>query len=119
MALTVTAVRTPNQDNHEGSFMGLRGRVVDITFDSSYLTTGEVLTAATLGWTYVFGAVVLTHPTNTAGTLGLPTVVRANSTNSQLTFQPLESAGDGDPMDEAGSTNDLSAFTGRFIVLGY
>lgn len=119
MALTVANVSTPNSEMHEGEFAGLKARIVDITFDSSYVTTGEVLTATSLGWTYVFGAIALTHPANAAGTLGLPTVVKKNTAGSQLTFQPLESAGDGDPMDEAGSTNDLSAFTGRFVVLGY
>lgn len=119
MALTIANVTTPNGEVHEGSLMGLRARIVDITFDSSYLTGGEVLTTAMLGWDYLFGAVALTHPANSAGTLGLPTVVKANSTGTQLTFQPLESAASGDPMGQATSTQDLSAYTGRFIVLGF
>lgn len=121
MALTVANVSTPNSEIHEGQFLGLRGRIVDITFDSSYLTGGEVLTAATMGWTYLFGAVPLTHPTNTAGTVMAPAVVKKNTAGSQLTFQLAEGAAtaDDNPLKEVGSTQDMSTYTGRFVVLGY
>lgn len=119
MALTVTEVVHPNSSTTDIYIPPFRGRIVNLTFDASYLTGGEVLTAAMMGWSYVFGAITLTHPANSAGTLALPTVVKRNTAGTSLTLQPLESAGDGDPMDEAGSTNDLSAFTGMFLVLGY
>jgi len=119
MALTIAYVSTPNSEHHEAQFAGLRAVVLDLTFDSSYPTTGEDLTAADLGWTYLFGAITLVHPKNAAGTLGLPCMVSANSTNTTLAFQTLESAGDGDPMDESANATDLSLFTGRFVVLGY
>lgn len=119
MALTVAEVVHPNAASTHVSFPPFKAKIVDVTFDSSYLTTGEIMTAASQGFTILLGAITLTHPTNTAGTLGMPCVVRASATGSQLAFQPLESAGDGDALDEAGSTNNLSTFTGRFMILGY
>ena len=120
MALTVANVSTPNAEMHEGDFVGLKARVLDLTFDSSYLTGGEVLTAASLGWTYLFGAVTLTDPANSAGTLALGCTVKKNTAGTQLTFQATETAGTVDtPHKEVSSTQDISAYTGRFVVLGY
>ncbi|MCW0190965.1 MAG: hypothetical protein OJJ55_06655 [Rhodococcus sp.] len=119
MALTFTDVACPMGAITEFPLGQFKARVIDVTLDSSYLTTGEVLTAAALGWDYIYGVLELETFSNSTGTLGLPSIREQGSAGSQLTFQPLESAADGDPMDEGGSTNDFSAFTGRFIVLGY
>jgi hypothetical protein len=122
MALTVTNVSTPNALINEFSFGPYKARLVDIAFDNSYLTTGEVLTAASLGWVQVFGAIVLTEPTNSAGTLMLPVVVKKNTANSQLTFQLYRydgGAGGKASLEEAAPAFDASTFTGRFLILGY
>lgn len=147
MALTIAQVSTPNAEMHEGQLMGLRARILDITFDSSYLTTGEVLTAASLGWTYLFGAVTLADPSVSNGTASVGCVVKKNTSGSQLTFQAQGNAASAahthtentaaaytqNAVTAAGgavaagtlrnaemaSTQDLSTFTGRFVVLGY
>lgn len=121
MALTVANVTTPNAEMHEGQMIGLKARVLDITFDSSYLTGGEVLTAASLGWVYTFGAIPLTNPTNSTGTVMAPPVVKKNTAGTQLTFQLAEGAAtaNDNPLKEVTSAQDMSAYTGRFIVLGY
>jgi len=119
MALTLTDVATPNAAQHTGTMLGMKARIVDITFDASYLTTGEVLTAAQLGWAMVIGAVVLNDPVNAAGTLSVGCVVRKNTAGSQLAFQAMYGPTSVGPYPEATSTNDLSTYTGRFIVLGY
>lgn len=120
MALTVANVSTPNSEIHEAQFLSLRARVVDITFDSQYLTTGEVLNATDLGWTYLFGAVTLADPSNAAGTASVGCVVKKNTAGSALTFQAQETAGTVDlAFKEVSSNQDLSTYTGRFVVLGY
>ena len=122
MALTVTNVSTPNALINEFSLGPYKARLVDVLFDNSYVTGGEVVTAASLGWVQVFGAITLTHPTNSAGTLTLPATIKKNTANSQLTFQLSRydgaSAGKAS-LEEAAAAFDASAFTGRFLILGY
>lgn len=122
MALTVTPVASPNSINVEFPIGIYRGKLMDITFDNSYVTTGEILLASAVGWTQIFGAITWIQPINAAGTLMLPAAVKANAANTQLTFQAYRydgsSAGKAS-LEEAANAFDASAFTGRFMLLGY
>lgn len=122
MALTVTDVSTPNAQINEFPLGPWKARLVDIAFDASYLTTGEILTAASLGWVQVFGAIELVKPANSTGTFMLPSVVKKNTANTQLTFQVYRydgAAAGKASLEEAASAFDASTFTGRFLILGY
>lgn len=114
MALTVANVATPNARINEWSEGPYKARMIDITFDNSYPTGGEVLTAASLGWSQIFGAIVLTHPVNSAGTLHRMLFPRKNTANTQLNLIIATTAS-----AEAANASDQSAFTARVIVLGY
>lgn len=121
MALTIAEVATPNSQTTQTEWFGVKAKIVDITFDNSYLTTGEVLTAAALGWDTILGGFAIEDINNRAssGTLSYPTVVRANASGSQVTIQAYETAATVDnPLKEATSTQDLSTFVGRFVFLG-
>jgi hypothetical protein len=99
----------------------MRFKVVDVTFDSSYPTGGEAVTAADLGWDQVHGAVVLFDAKNSAGTAVLPVVAVPNSTKTQVTLQLYRydgaSAGKAN-LEEAAAAFNASAFTARIKFLG-
>ena len=122
MAVSVAQITNPNSILTEMHLGHMRARIVDITFDSSYLTTGEPLTAASLGWTYFFGGVVIIHPKNATGTALLPVAVVPNSTGSQVALQIYRydgaSAGKAN-LEEAANAFDASTFTARVMLLGY
>lgn len=144
MALTIAYPTHPNQTITEFPFGPWKARLVKLTFDSSYLTTGEVLNATDLGWNTLIGAMPLTNVGNADGTLSVGTVVRANTAQTALTFQAQESAAvaththtentaaaytqnattaaggaiSAARLAEVGSTTDLSAYHGNFLVLG-
>lgn len=121
MALTLANVSHPNQMMSEFNLGPWKARVVRITFDSSYLTTGEVLAASALGWSNVIGAMPLTGVSNVSasGTAAVPVVVRPNAAQTSLTFQAYETAAAVDTvLKEVTSAQDLSTFVGDFIVLG-
>lgn len=120
MALTITYPSHPNQTISEFPLGPWKCRIVKLTFDSSYLTTGEVLNATDLGWNTLFGAIPLTGVGNADGTLSVGTVVRANTAQTALTFQAQEggSTANDNPFKEFTSTGDLSAYHGTFLVLG-
>lgn len=119
MALTIAEVSNPNSGQSVTEFFGLKAKMIDITFDNSYLTTGEVLTAAALGWDSVQGAITVWDPALADGTLSVSTVVKPNTARTQLTFQAQETAATVDTsFKEVTSTADLSLYTGRFIILG-
>ena len=89
-----------------------RGVRVDITFDSSYLTNGEPLTAADLGLSRVNQLV------SDQGGLGTDfgRVVQYDRDNELLLA--FQSAGAALPMAEVGNAVDLSDFTGRVTAYG-
>lgn len=144
MALTIAYPTHPNQVMTEFQLGPWKARMVKLTFDASYLTTGEVLTAANLGWTNLIGAIPLTGVANADGTLSAPCVVRSNTAQTSLTFQAQESAAvtththtentagaytqnattaaggaiAAGRLAEVASTTDLSAYHGTFFVLG-
>ena len=122
MAVTVTNVTNPGGLLSEGQLGQLKFRIVDILFDASYLTTGEPLTAASFGWIYFFGGIVVNHAKNAAGTLAMPLTIVANSTGSSIALQLLRydgAAAGKASLEEAANAFDASLFTARVLLLGY
>lgn len=107
MALTVTAAR-------KSVFGDRRIVVADITWDSSYATGGESLTPAMLGLHAL--DLVLAEPT-VGGSSDVLAYVSAYNRGTE-TLQLFNSAGDGDPLDEAGN-DDVSTYTTRLIAIGH
>lgn len=124
MALTVAAVAHPNSQNTEFSFGPFRARIVDVTFDSSYdNTNGEAMTAASLGWSTIEGAVVLGDAWSGTST-DLTAVVRpvATSGGTSITFRAFEyngAAAGVARLQEVANATDLSTYTARVLVFGY
>lgn len=120
MALTLAQVANPQSAITEFPFGPFKVRVMDLTFDNSYLTGGEVLTAAQLGWNQVWGALEMVNASNSTGTVASFTVVKANSALSQLTFQLYEGAAtaNDNPLKEWTSAQDASTYTGRYLIFG-
>ena len=119
MAATIAPVSHPNQNLWAGELFGMKYAVYDVTLDSSYLTTGEIVTAAQLGWDQVHGVITLYDFAVSDGTLSLPAVVRPNSTRTQVHFIAQETAATVDtPMKEVTSGFNASTYTGRYIFLG-
>jgi hypothetical protein len=122
MALTVTDIATPNAAATEFPLGIFKAKLVDVTFDNSYPTTGEVLTAASRSWIQIFGAIPVTPPTNAAGTASMGLVVKKNATNTQLTLQlqGVDGAAAGKAnLEEKANAFDASTFTTRLLLLGY
>lgn len=118
MALTFVEVATPNTSITADVMFGLKARIVDVTFDNSYLTTGEVLTAAQLGWDTIQFA-WCEMAVNAAGTLGVNVCARPNTARTQIAIQTYETAGTVDTSHkEVTSAADLSTYTVRMVVFG-
>jgi hypothetical protein len=124
MAVTIANVSHPNQDVWEGEFLGQKARVIDVTFDDSYAnSTGEVVTAATLGLQAIYGVFVLQNAftSNTAdlGGLVIP-VVKADRTEVALRLYGFtEDAGSTwQGLNEAADTTNLSTYSCRICVIG-
>jgi NaMN:DMB phosphoribosyltransferase len=124
MAVTVTHISTPNAGQTWGSLGTFDTLMVDVLMDSSYLTTGEPITAAQFGLTGVVGAIPLSMLTNRASsnTSGMPVHVFPNAAQTQLTIQPYRydgaSAGKAF-MEEVANAVDVSAYTVRLLVIGF
>lgn len=120
MAVTVANVTHPNQFITDFPFGPWKCRLVDITFDNSYLTTGEPLSAATLGVNQVHGAIVLYDAKNAAGTLAMPVVIVPNTARTSLTLQLLRydgAAAGKASLEEAANAFDASLFTMRVAII--
>jgi hypothetical protein len=111
MALTITKVT-----GADTTFGNKRIKTRDITFDSSYPTGGEALTAADVGLTKIDNVLSVGTATNSAGTLAHN--VRYDFTNSKLQAFETGAAVDG-PHKEATSTADLSAYSARLTFIGH
>lgn len=122
MPLTMTNVSNPQASITEFPLGPFKGRIVDLSLvgDTSYLTGGEVLTAAALGWNVIFGAIPVSGGFATStGALSADTIVKPNAAQTQLTFQLQETAATVDtPTKEVSSGQDMSAYSGRYLVLG-
>lgn len=86
-----------------------------ITFDDSYVTAGEPLTAATLGFSKIIEVRAHGPFRNTDATLGI--VVSYDHTNSKLVAY-WGNAGSVSGMPEVASTTDLSTYSGRITAIG-
>lgn len=99
MALTITEVET-------NIFGTARAWIGDVTFDASYPTGGEPLTATDLGLVDVF------YLTGYAAGY----VLVYDHANAKIeVFQSDDAV---DPLDEVGNTTDLSAVTARIFAIG-
>lgn len=123
MALTLAQIARPNSVISEFQFGEFKCRVLDVTFDASYPTTGEIITAASLGWNYLYGNLGGSPiAMNAAGTLAMPVWIKPNTSGSQVTLQLMRydgaSAGKAS-LEEAANAFDASLFTVRVYLLGY
>jgi hypothetical protein len=110
MALTVTKVT--GADYVSGN---KRVKVRDITFDSSYATAGEALTAATVGLKTIEQAIPNGAFRSTDATNSI--VVSYDRTNSKLVAY-WGNAGSASVSPEVTSTTDLSTYSGRITFVG-
>lgn len=114
MALTITPVAPvgASRDVHGKT----RVAWFDITFDNSYPTTGEPLTAADLGFRRIL-ILVSDMAKNAAGTLAFP--VRYDYVNSKLQGYEYNGAAAGlARLQELANAFDASLFTVRVKVEG-
>lgn len=86
MPFTIAYDSTPNQTIAEWSEGHEKCRRVTLTFDASYATGGEVLTAAEVGWSALYAFVPEGPAVNAAGTADLQIKARANAAKTQLNF---------------------------------
>ena len=123
MAVTVANVSHPNQNVWEGSFLGMKAKVVDVTFDNSYdNTNGEAVTAAQLGYQQIYGAIVLADAwsgTTTDFVVLIRPVVNSTQTSCALRAFRYDGASAGKAaFEEVGNTFDLSTYTARVVFIG-
>lgn len=121
MPLTITNVEHPNQKITEFPLGPWKARIIDVAFDNSYPTAGEVMTAVQLGWNVIAGVVVVRNAQNraSANTLSLGVEAEVNAAQTQVELQLYETAGTVDtPHKEFNNTGDASAYTCRLMVFG-
>lgn len=119
---TVTNISDPNRVVMEGEWLGMKYRIIDFAFDASYATGGEIVTAASLGWTFLFGGIPL-YCKNAAGSQWAPVWVVPNAAGSQV---GIFIGNDNDAaayaqrvkLFEAPAATDQSLLTARIILLG-
>ena len=116
MALTLVKVYNQLEFNVKGSH-GVKEALYKVTFDASYPTAGEAFDPTadlTTNFTTVYGVIPMMYGADTPVTIGY--LVAWDPFNSKL--QVFSSAGDGDPFDEEGNTDDLSALTCYVLIKG-
>lgn len=101
MVLTVADIR----DTLAGQF---KVKVVDVTFDDSYATGGEVFGADDAGFRELLAVVVEQPPEGY--------VVAYDRANSK--FMAFEAGADGAALDEVAGSTDLSAVSFRAVCFG-
>lgn len=121
MAVTLANVSTPNQTYVQGEILGLKAVLMDVTFDNSYATAGESVTASQLNLNtieYIFPFVAK----NAAGTAVLPGIgypSGAGKLSALLQLYRYDGASAGKAsLEEAAAAFDASLFTARVLVLG-
>ena len=112
MALTITRVK-----GSEFTAGRIRGACFDIQFDTSYLTTGEVLSPDDVGLVLILGAIPVA--VQTAAGAAATTIVYPIYNPVTGTLQAYET-GDtvSTPFDEVGSTENVSAVLYRMLIIG-
>jgi hypothetical protein len=112
MALTFAS------ENREVGFGHQRQVTVSVTFDNSYPTGGEAVTAGDFGLSVIEDVIVHGPAANAAGTAGLP--VHYNRSTGKLQLFRVDAANVGIVnLQEAANAFDASLFTVRLTVLGY
>ena len=122
MAIAFTDVSSPSDSSSYGTLGPFKTVMKNVTFDSSYPTGGEAFTLAQTGLpTYCLGGIVINHPTNAGGTLGLLMSVQTATTGLTGTIKLYETAATVDlPFDEVDNTFDASLYTtARILFIGY
>tara|TARA_R100000084_G_scaffold105454_1_gene62892 strand:- start:92 stop:415 length:324 start_codon:yes stop_codon:yes gene_type:complete len=106
MALTIT---NPGTSRDVQGVMGdIRYTIKDITFDDSYPSNGEAITAADFGLEEIF--IVLISQKSDGY------VTQFDYSNSK--FEIYEAGADGAALDELGNTADASGIAIRCLILG-
>lgn len=98
------------------SLGNLKAKVVDVTFDSSYPTGGESLTAADVGLTNIIAVSGDAYALNSTPTTAVGVVY--NYSTAKLIAMYATANASNVAFAEATSTNDLSAFTCRLVIFG-
>lgn len=112
MALTIS--RVTGADHVAGN---KRVKIRDITFDSSYPTGGESLTASDVGLKKIY-FVRGSQVKNSDGTSAHSVVY--DYTNSKLVAHQFDGSAAGvQSFEEVANTADLSTFSGRFEFVGH
>lgn len=120
MALTATvAVTNGHVEKHNAGDLSIW--LVDVTFDSSYLISGEAFDKALLKLTGTGHRVVHVHPfiarkVNATTTPDNAVFVRYDSTNKLVQAFWDDETGSNSPSIEVDSTTDLSTYSGRAVV---
>lgn len=94
MAVTITNITTPNSSVTEFPYGIFKARMVDVTFDSTYPTAGEIITAANLGWSQLVGGVVINDPAPSGLATTIRTRVVPNTALTQVKLQLFQSGYD-------------------------
>jgi hypothetical protein len=101
VSLTIVQKQLTNDNRPPG---GLQIREVDITFDSSYPTGGEAITAANVGLHTLLGLIQVAVTGSTYNFF-------FDSTNSKIVGWIINA--------EITNTTDISAITAKFLAIGY
>lgn len=125
MAITLAKVSHPNQIETQFEFGPFKAVVKTVTLDNSYLTTGEVVTAAQVNMTVLLGVIDMNGGGGlsvTNGSASLPVIVKRSANQKQVTFQPQgydgASAGKAN-LEEKANAFDASLYSGNFLFIGY
>jgi hypothetical protein len=121
MAATVAQVTTPNGPQTWLQFGPFKAVIVDVTLDSTYPTTGEVVTAAQVSLDTIVGCITVREFANAAGTLTIgPTRMLVNAAGTQFTIQGYNSTtGAPSTLLELANNFNASTYVGRLMVFGY
>lgn len=113
MPLTLTRVK-----GSEFEMGRLRGLLMDVQFDASYLTTGELISPDDVGFVTILGATcvaVRTAAGAAATTIALP--IFNPVTGSIQGYETGDTVST--PFDEVGSTENISANIYTMLFLGW
>ena len=123
MAVTIANVTHPNQNVWEGEFLGQKCKVVDVTFDSSYDSpSGEIVTAAQLGYQSIYGAFPMSQGwsgiTTKLAVVIVPVVGAARTFVSLRAFRYDGANAGKASREEVANSVDLSTYTVRMVFIG-
>jgi hypothetical protein len=123
MPVSIANVSHPNQTVWEGTFLGYKCKVVDVTFDNSYdNTNGETFTAASVGYSNIYGVIVLADAwsgTSTDLAVLVRPVINTAQTQASLRVFRYDGANAGKAsLEEVANAVDLSTYTTRIAIIG-